>query len=79
MQLIKMCLSRVYLSLMVGCWLAISGCNFNPVVETYGKGINKGLKAIDKARELQNQVDTGKTQLEEQVQQQEGQTQDLVP
>lgn len=56
--------SLALLSLGTGC--------VNPVKETYQKGVEGGMKAIDQSKEVQNLVDRQNQQLQQQQKQMEG-------
>jgi hypothetical protein len=51
--------------------VVVGGCT-NPVKDTYGKGVDGGEKAIEKAKGAQDKVDESARQIQEQEKQAEG-------
>lgn len=65
-------LKHPYLVWLLGfAAIALAACA-NPVAETYGKGIDGGEKAIEKARDVQQTVDQTKINIEQQAKEAEG-------
>lgn len=57
--------STIYVASGVLGGVVVGGCT-NPVEDTYGKGVNGGQKAIEKARGTQDKVNESARQIQEQ-------------
>lgn len=60
-----------YITAGVLAGVVVGGCT-NPVQDTYGKGVNGGQKAIEKARGTQDTIDESARKTQEQEKQAEG-------
>lgn len=63
--------SVIYVSTSVLAGVFVVGCT-NPVKDTYGKGVDGGKKAIEKARGSQDKIDESARKIQEQEKQAEG-------
>lgn len=59
----------LYVAILAGA--VVGGCT-NPVEDTYGKGVEGGQRAIEKAKGTQDSVDNSVRQIQEQEKQLEG-------
>lgn len=63
--------SVIYVSAGVLAGVVLVGCT-NPVKDTYGKGVDGGKKAIEKARGSQDKIDESARKTQEQEKQVKG-------
>lgn len=66
---LRMLIPGLYVAILAGA--VVGGCA-NPVKDTYGKGVEGGQRAIEKAKGTQDSVDESARQIQEQEKQLEG-------